>query len=52
MELADRLRLNPSSVCKWEKCQSNPTAENLEHIARVLNISLADFFGALEAKAS
>ena len=54
VELAQRLQLNPSSVCRWEKGDNDPTSENIEAVAAALDLTMVEFYGSppVESKAS
>jgi Zn-dependent peptidase ImmA (M78 family) len=43
--LADRIGAEPHTIIRWEKCQTEPTSENLDAIARILRYPKAFFFG-------
>lgn len=43
-ELADALKLNQSSVARWETGEQNPTASKIGQIAQVLNCLPGDLF--------
>lgn len=43
-ELADALKLNQSSVARWETGEQNPTASKISQIAQVLNCLPGDLF--------
>lgn len=42
---ADRINVRPLTITRWENCESEPTAENLDAIARVLMFPRSFFFG-------
>lgn len=43
-ELADALKLNQTSVSRWETGEHNPTASKIVQIAQVLNCLPGDLF--------
>jgi putative transcriptional regulator len=42
LELANRLRVTPSTVYNWERGKSEPPASTLRRIARVFEVSMDD----------
>ena len=44
-ELADRADIDPSNLSKLERGEYTWTKENLERLAKALNVSVAAFFG-------
>lgn len=43
--LAERIDVEPRTIVRWEGCQTEPTPENLDALARVLDYPRAFFFG-------
>ena len=43
-QLAEKIGLEPPSVCNIENGKNYPTIQNLEKIVKVLNVSLSDIF--------
>lgn len=44
-ELAKEMLVNKTTVCKWETGKSQPRADMLPKLARVLGCSIDDLFG-------
>ena len=45
-ELAKEMLVNKTTVCKWETGKSQPRADMLPTLARVLGCTIDDLFGA------
>lgn len=49
VDLAQKGNFAPRSVASWESGESNPTLDNLEHLAATLGVSVAWLIGEAEA---
>lgn len=52
VDLADKARIDPARLCRIEKGNTKAKAEEIEQLARALNLTMPEFYGAIEAKAS
>ena len=44
-EIADKLKLDRSTISRWENNDMDATVENAIQVANIFNISIADFVG-------
>ncbi len=52
LELAARAKIGNSRLCRIEKGQAEARAAEIERLAAALDLSMPEFYGALESKAS
>ncbi len=52
LDLATRAKIDNSRLCRIEKGKTPARADEIERLAEALELTMAEFYGAFEEKAS
>jgi len=52
LDLATRAKMDNSKLCRIENGEINARAADIEQLARALDLTMPEFYGALEERAS